>query len=297
MIGVRARGSLARQPSSVYWTALVRWGIFLHERSQAWYHTHFARLAHGRDGEEIADDPGVIQIRQPNWHQRLPEPPKAFPDKPSFLLTRQEAVFLQGRLEERCAGTLLAWLAREGSDAPADGCFWDDSAATQANADLRKIIELARRFSLHVEGMPLLYNLLLSERRHSEHGIDDQRVEEYRAELADWADQEAEEDDFDLDGLWIFVSSRHVRVPSRQHAFVETWPKRIAEIGPSAVADDTALRTVIEHRERQLKGRRARLVNPARLLDWNGRVGVGRMNFRWHRVHQLLLDLHRGLVA
>lgn len=109
-IGVRARGSLARLPSSVYWTALVRWGIFQHEQSQSWYHTHFAQLAHGREDKAPTDDPDVIKLRRPNWHPRLPDPPRSFPGEASFVLTREEADFLQGRLEERCAGTLLAWL-------------------------------------------------------------------------------------------------------------------------------------------------------------------------------------------
>ena len=47
VIGERSRGSLARRPSSVYWTALVRWGLFLHERPQGWYHDHFTGLLHG----------------------------------------------------------------------------------------------------------------------------------------------------------------------------------------------------------------------------------------------------------
>ena len=79
VIGERARGSLARQPSSVYWTALVRWGLFLHERSQGWYHTHFTDLLHGREVEETTDDPGIIRTRQANWHPRMPDPPASFP--------------------------------------------------------------------------------------------------------------------------------------------------------------------------------------------------------------------------
>ena len=297
VIGERARGSLARQPSSVYWTALVRWGLFLHERPQGWYHTHFTGLLHGRGAEETADDPGVIRSRQPNWHPRLPGPPPEFPYEASFDLTREEAAFLQGRLEERCAGTLLAWLAREGSDAPSDGCFWDDSAATSAPADLRHTIELARRFSLHVEGMPLLYNLLLAERRHSEHGGDEEPIEQYRQEIDEWAAKEAVENFYDPGELWTFAASCQVRVPRLQRHFVEAWSTRLSDIGPAAIADDRGLRTLIESRERQLKGPRARLQNPARLLDWSGRVGVGRMNFRWHRVRQMLLDLHGGLAA
>ena len=212
-------------------------------------------------------------------------------------MTQEEAAFLQGRLEDRCAGTLLAWLAREGSDAPSDGCFWDDSAATRAQAGLRHTIELARRFSLHVEGMPLLYNLLLAERRHSEHGGDDDLIDQYRQEIDEWAAKEAVENFYDPNELWTFAASSQVSVPRLQRPFVETWSTRLTEIGPAAIADDRGLRSLIESRERQLKGPRARLHNPARLLDWSGRVGVGRMNFRWHRVHQMLLDLHGGLAA
>ena len=297
VIGERARGSLARQPSSVYWTALVRWGLFLHERPQGWYHAHFTGLLYGPAAEEAADDPGIILARQPNWHPRLPGPPRAFPYEASFDLTRDEAVFLQGRIEERCAGTLLAWLAREGSDAPADGCFWDDSAATHAPAKLRDTMELARRFSLHVEGMPLLYNLLLAERRHSEHGGDEALIDRYRQEIDEWAAGEVPEQFFDPAGLWTFAASRQVQVPRLQRSFVEAWTSRLLDIGPAAIGDDRALRSLIESRECQLKGPRARLHNPARLLDWSGEVGVGRMNFRWHRVHLMLLDLHGGLAA
>ena len=297
VIGERARGSLARQPSSVYWTALVRWGLFLHERPQGWYHTHFTGLLHSRGVQETPDDPGVIRSSRPNWHPRLPCPPPEFPYEASFDLTRKEAEFLQGRLEERCAGTLLAWLAREGSDSPPDGCFWDDSAATSASSDIRHTIELARRFSRHVEGMPLLYNLLLAERHHVVHGGDDELIDQYRQETDEWAAKEATEDFFDPAELWTFAVSRHVRVARLQRHFVEAWSTRLADIGAAAIADDDSLRTLIETRERQLKGPRARLRNPARLLDWSGRVGVGRMNFRWHRVGQMLLDLHKGLAA
>ena len=297
VIGERSRGSLARRPSSVYWTALVRWGLFMHERPQGWYHTHFTSLSRGHGAETTADDPGIVQTRQPNWHPRLPDPPAAFSQEASFNLTREEAVFLQGRLEERCAGTLLAWLAREGTDAPADGCFWDGSAAQRADADVRDKIELARRFSLHVEGMPLLYNLLLAERFHKEHDGDEGLIDHYRQAIAEWAAREAVEDKHEPRHLWTFAAFRKIRVSEQQRAFVGAWSQRLADIGPAAIPEDQQLRRLIENREKQLKGPRARLHNPARLLDWTGSVGVGRMNFRWGRVRQMLLDLHQGFAA
>ena len=296
VIGVRARGSLARLPSSVYWSALVRWGIFRHPQSQGWYHTNFARLADGHDPAGRSDDPGVVWTGKPNWHLRLPDPPELFPKEASFALTRDEADFLRGRLEEQCEGTLLAWLVRKGSDAPEEN-FWDDPDTGRANENVRATVELARRFSLHVQGIPLLYNLLLAERLHADHDGDGDSIDGYRAELAGWAASEAGEDTCEPHVLWDLVARHGGRLPDPQRCFVEAWSERIAEAGPDAVADDARLRKLIADRERQLKGVRARLVNPNRLLDWNGRVGVGRMDFRWVRVRQLLIDLHRGLAA
>ena len=296
-IGARAGSSLARLPSSVYWVSLVRWGIFRHRQSLGWYHTHFARLASQPARGGATDDPGVVALHRPNWHPRMPDPPPQFPDGISFVLTRCEAVFLQGRIEECCAGTLLAWLAREGIDASSGRYFWMDRAAHNAPEKIRRTIELARRFSLHVEGMPLLYNLLLAERRHVEHGSDDDLIHKYRSDLAEWAAQEAKERAYDPNTLWQFAATTGTRSPEPQRRFVEHWSRRIAEITPAKVIEDPDLRGLIEFRERQLKGPRARLSNSGRLLDWSGAAGVGRMNFRWHQVRQLLTDLLRGLAA
>ena len=294
IIGARSHGSLIRLPSSVYWAGLVRWNVFQHMQSQSWFHTHFATLTHGRDGVGRADDPGVIWTHQPNWHPRLPEPPTSFPWESSFALTCDEAEFLRSRIEERCVGTLLAWLAREGSEVLADN-FWEDPDTRQASEAVDQTVELARRFSLHVEGMPLIYNLLLAEHRHSKYRGDEDLIDQYRVKLAEWANREAEESPYNPNVLWTLLARRGKRLPEPQRRFVETWSRRIVET--PAMAEDDLLRTLIADRELQLKNGRARLVNPARLLEWNGRAGVGRMDFRWSRVRQLLIDLRKGLAA
>ena len=122
-------------------------------------------------------------------------------------------------------------------------------------------------------------------------------IDRYRQDIGKWAAREAVEHIFDPAELWTFAASRKVQVPRLQRNFVEAWTSRLSDIGPATIADDRSSRSLIESRERQLKGPRARLHNPARLLDWSGEVGVGRMNFRWHRVRQMLLDLHGGLAA
>ena len=298
IIGVAARGALVRLPSSMYWSALTGWGIFQPQQSQGWYHSHFGALAEGRGVVGRTDDPGVVWSRQAHWHPRLPEPPKEFPREASFALTPDEADFLRGRVEERCADTLLAWLVRHGSDSPADN-VWDDPDALRAPEAVRKTLELARRFSLHVEGIPLLYNLLVAESRARVLGSDEaESIDRFRAALAEWAAREAAEARrFDPDALWQLVVRRGRRIPYPQRVFVESWWRRIAELAYDRVADDDRLRALVTERELRLKGARARLANRNRLVDWAPGVGVGRMDFRWFRVRQFMIDLHRGSSA
>ena len=298
VIGAVARQSLVRLPSSLYWTALTRWGIFQPEQSQGWYHSHFDALVDGRGVVGRADDPGVIWSQQAHWHPRLPRAPKAFPREASFALARDEADFLRGRIEERCAGTLLAWLVRNGSDSPAED-VWEDADALRAPEGCREISELARRFSLHVEGIPLLYNLLVAERRRDVLDSDEaESIDEFRAALAEWAVREADESRrFEPGALWELAARRGRRTPSPQRAFIESWSRRIADLAPDRVADDDRLRALVTEREFRLKGGRARLANRNRLVDWSPGVGVGRMDFRWVRVRQFLIDLHRGSAA
>ena len=296
VIGARSRGSLKRLPSEVYWSGLVRWGIFKCGQSQSWYHTHFEALSKGGHSVERSDDPGLTWSQQPTWHPRIPEPRDSFPHDASFALEHDEAEFLQERIADGCAGTLLAWLAREGSDPPAVE-FWDDPAVAKASTRLQEVVELARRFSLHVEGMPLLYNLLVAERHREEFGGEEGWIDRYREDLAAWEGREAKESPYDPGAMWDFVGSRKARLPERQCRFVEGWSRRLVEIGVRGIAGDRVLRKLVADREMQLKRRRARLANSTRLLHYNGRVGVGRMDFRWSRVRRLLIDLHEGLAA
>ncbi len=298
IIGVRARHTLVRLPSSIYWNALTRWDIFRPQQSQGWFHTNFDDLVDARSSAGRTDDPGVTWRREAHWHPRMPEPPADFPWEASFALTPGEADFLLGRLEERCAGSLLGWLARNGTDSSAED-FWNDPDVLRAPQSIRDVVELARRFSLHVEGMPLLYNLLVAERRRDVLDLnEDESIDEFRNEFVDWAKEEANElHPFAPEVLWDLSLRRSGRISHSQRMFIESWSQRIAELCPDEVADDRLLRSLINERERQLKGARARLVSRNRLMEWRPGVGVGRMDFRWVRVRQFLTDLHRGLAA
>lgn len=299
IIGARAGQSLSRLPSSAYWAALVRWGIFVPNQSQSWYFRHFHSLAKQETGGR-PDDPGATSEREHTWHPHLPEPPDGLLESASFALSSEEAEFIQGCIETKTRGSLLAWLSREGSsDIASQRWAWDVPQTEKAPEHIREILELARRFSLHVAGAPLLYNLLLAETRRQYYGdpqgLEEAGIEKYRKRLADWAAQESREDEFDPRRLWRAAESRGVSLRGCLRYFVEQWTAGVNNRGAEAVVKSRELRGLIEWREKQLKGGRARLADENRLLDWKGDVGVGRMSFRWPQVSQSLTDLHVGL--
>jgi hypothetical protein len=230
----------------------------------------------------------------------LPKAPKDLLDSVDFRLSRDEAQFLQHRLEANVSGSLLAWLAGEGNGGLNSDCaIWDEAKVWQAPPAIIEVVDLARRFSLYMEGAPLLYNLLLAEMRRQWKGMPSgtdlhQTEDYYRDRLAEWANR-VKDTQFDPDALWAFASRCGFAVKPCHKRFVEAWCTGIAQHGALSVADNNELRVLIEKRERALKGSRARTCNHSRLEDWRGNVGIGRMNFRWPQVRQMLIDLHQGL--
>ena len=175
--------------------------------------------------------------------------------------------------------------------------FWEVPEALTADGSTADAVEVARRFSVHVEGMPLVYNLMLAERRRNLFPDAEDWVGRYSADCMEWADREAnEEKAFDPHKLWDLLNRRGMPANFRQRTFVQAWASRLAEIGPEKASADNTVRDLIADRERLLKGRhRARLVNDKRLVDWQGDSGVGRMDFNWFRARELLAELKKGL--
>ena len=283
VIGIKARSDLQRLPSSVYWQCCICWGVFMHEKAQSWYHTHF---------REQAD--------QPSWHRQLPERPDGFPKGAGFALTRDEAEFVQARIVEMRRGSLLEQLAAKPRSDWSES-LWEQPEAVGATGDLGETVRLACRFSLHVEGIPLLYNLMLAERQRELYGENKEDLhaqtsaEGYVEEWGEWAGKEAQEEPFDGQELAEWLARNKFRYPHQQR-FINAWTARLGALDLEAAKDDSELRTLIENREYRLKKGRSRLRNPKRLLNWSGRSGVGRMQFNWPQARQVLLDLHESLV-
>ena len=297
VIGINAGASIQRRPSSIYWNCLRTWGIFQYPRSQSWYHSQLSRKKDRLPARSSTlDDPTTDR---PFWHPKLPNTAPDFPWSVTFKLRNEEAVFVQEQITMHCSGSLLAFLAIHPRK-QLDASFWDLPVIKTATTSIRETVELARRFSLFVESMPLVYNLMLAERQTKLAELSEEassRVEEYQQLLQEWITRESAEDDlFKPSDLWDFLSRvrANLKHPTRQ--FINAWADSLNSVGVSNIGTHPTFRDLVEKREVKLKGRaRARLANIDRLRDWPGGSGLGRLDFNWFRAKELLLELYQGL--
>lgn len=298
VIGISAGASIQRRPSSIYWNCLRTWGIFQYPRSQSWYHSQLSRQ---RDQLSVRssthDDPTKDR---PFWHPKLPDTAPDFPRSVTFELRQKEAAFVQEQITTHCSRSLLAFLANN-PQKQLDGSFWDLSVINEASTSIRETVELARRFSLFAESMPLVYNLMLAERQTklAEIGAEAAAlVEEYQQRLQEWITRESAEDDlFIPSDLWCFLSQVRANLKHPTKRFIDAWADRIAAIGVSNIGTDREIRDSVEEQEVNIKREeRARLKNIDRLRDWPGGSGLGRLDFNWLRAKELLLELYQGLI-
>lgn len=295
IIGRRAKGTLQRLPSSVYWLGLQTWGIFQQGWSIDEYHRSWNRMREAARSSRSADDHGVALDGIQTWSPYLPAPPEDFPNEASFRLQAHEAEFLQERIRESCRTTLLGHAVdATGTAAPhLDGPTPWDAFQNKVAADLTELLTLARKFSVLMNGAARMYNLTLARRSQT---FSDKASEHHAALLA-WHD-EAESEGvaaWNLDELWAFALGR-ANVTPRTRQFIETWQQLYREVG-AAVSESAQAARLVEQREWQLKGNRSRFRNPRALEVWGGESGTGRMNYRWGTVSTLLGDLYDGLMG
>lgn len=288
IIGKDAGDKLKRLPSSIYWSGLDSWGIRQFPGS---IDAYFAALPHwpkdaGRD--HVEDDLGGGHRNLPLWHERMPHPPKGWPDSVDFDLEPDEASFLIDRLVDRHPNSLLTYLACRQDRAKADA-IWHHPHLADFPAQARILVEHAKIFSGVMHGAALLYNLLLSELRENEDWI-----ERYRTALAEWSDElDAKElASWSLDDFWHETrhASHQVLEPAKR--FVTEWVSIIRKDGGLGRNRDAA-NALVTTRERRLKKGQSRFANKSARDRWQGASGTGRLQFRWSIAQSHLKDLKR----
>ena len=289
VIGNRAKASLKRLPSVVYWTALREWGIVDAASPSALFRRQLDRR---RLAERTAqsDDFEADAVRV-GWgvDAGMVSAPEALTTAAAFALTAAEEEYLSSRIATSARGTLLAWLvANPPADVDAAGQVWEIANLDAVPQDLAALVEHARRFSLVMHGASLTYNVALARK-----GERDDAVEAHSAALAAWQTDDGGSQaaaTWDRADWWETVARLNPRLRGSTRAFVDAWNDLASSGGDLATSDDAV--RLVSHRERQLKGSRARFVNQGALDRWSGESGLGRLDFRWPIARSHLLDLY-----
>jgi Family of unknown function (DUF6361) len=219
------------------------------------------------------------------WHNGLIDPPGDWPEAAKLTLRTVEAEYLRERIRERCAGTLLAVLAERRRPWEPVEFAWQ-LELPEIDGDQRRLLDHAHCFSEVMHGAALLYNLALAKATE-----DAERTEHYAALLEQWTEAEARagRSAWSLPEVWVLLGEIGSWHSARTRAFVESWVRLARD--PERVAQNAAALEMVRDREREVKGRKARLSFDAAAETWRGAAGSGQLEYRWASTQRQLLDI------
>jgi hypothetical protein len=293
-IGVVARRSLQRLPSSIYWNGLQVFGIRRFDGSQAEYHRSFERLRAARKNR-LRNDDGEIVSTDGNVWAAVPHPPATFPQSATLSLAESEASFLRERIIEHDPTTLFAFLVQREAVAFDVPFAWDLPDLDAAPASLVRHVEHARNFSETLAGAAIIYNLNLAE-------MEPVRVDA-RAHCLDLLDKwqslmEARRDAhrrWDRQDFWNSIREAGTVPNAPTQWFVDAWNDLAIGSDPAGLATNRQARELVVHRERAIKGPLARCDNTRAREVWHGDSGLRRLDYRWRTAATFLKDIATAL--
>lgn len=298
-IGRSARQGLKILPSTMFWGGLGKWGIRRLSGSQENYHRSLDRHYRIKDAVLLTDDSEQVHDHSAAaWHSGIPHPPPGFPKEALPLsLTNEEARYLHERILTHCRGSLLAHLVdrckpNENVEFP-----WEHPEAGGFTEQHLAQLTHARNLSTLTWGAAVLYNLLLARKSANE-----DLVGRYIKQYDDWTREVQEHEEhyasWNRGAFWTTVLAKNLRITTPTRTFVDTWLNHALSDRVTSLPDSPAVGRLFLDRERQLKGRLARLDSEAARKNWGGSSGLSRLDYRWNpQVRQLTTDIQRGLVG
>jgi len=304
VIGIEAKEKLQRLPSNIYWSGLHAFKIRLTEGSQSQYDRHISYYhrtpkseASGMNLRVKEHDEPILEKSGSGWHPGIPDPPNDLLKETSLKFTREEAGYLRERVLQTHRESLFASFLLETNDTMGTDFVWEHPIVASLPEAQKDSVLHARNFSETIHGAVLLYNLMLSEAKESQEGTD-----RYRDRLDQWALELAQHwEDIEKwcqnrQAFWQGPALVQARIPPLTKSFVDKWLNIVCESGgPKAIFKNNEAKTLISHREHQLKRNRARLYNPDALMRWSGASGTAQLDFRWRIAKAHLTDIYTGL--
>ncbi|MBA7517038.1 hypothetical protein ES705_09088 [subsurface metagenome] len=296
VIGAIAGEGLQRFPSSIYWAGLQTWGIRKFRGSLNDYYQGLNSYYHLKKGNITRDDQEVLLYHNfgENWDEGLPESPQELPGKEGLDLTQKEAQYLLEKLLINCRESLLTNIIYLRKIAEKD-FVWENTFIYKLNNDLQIKVMHAQNFSEIMQGAALVYNYLLAEKKESE-----ELINKYKERLAEWQMAMSSRveifSNWNLEHFWNLVySERTINISGRTKRFIDQWIEIVLKNIDDIFTNKEEINHLIYEREKEVKGRRARLRNPDYLAKWNGAAGTGQLDYRWHVVKKIVNDIILGL--
>lgn len=296
VIGVEKVEDLKRLPSSIYWAGLGRLGIRTWSRDE----DQFRRQAIFKKGalEEDSDDSEGHPADDGGWSLRL-KPPDGLLKKITFKMGREEAQFLQGKIQdvgETLFGSLVSNPANLRNEVLAASFAWEMPGLDSLPEKLQEELKHARNFSVLMHGAALLYNHMLADQSGR-----DQAGKDYENLMADWGQAVRliadELRTWDLKVFWDTWEAGAPVCGLKTREFVTEWLDTVL-IGarPERIFRNPRAQSLIAGRELKVKPKgRARLGNPRALELWSGSSGAGQLDYRWFRAREMAKEILEGL--
>lgn len=295
VIGREAREGLQRTPASIYAGAMSTWGI---ATGSPWSGAYFRRQVDlqrlSARTMTMTDDPeSRAQRISDGFDPSLPTPSDDLLTYTTFELSGEQRSYLVDRINASVPDSMLAWLvAHPPANLHGAKTVWAIDNLTDAPQDLREVVDHARRFSAIAHGATLTYNYHLSELRRQRQQHDaDETVARRLGALTDWQSQHDAATLRAWDPQdWDTFASRGIRISGPTRAFLTTW---LGFLNSAPLADLTGAdaQAIVDRRERQIKGSRARFSNRSALDRWDGSTTPGPLTFRWPVARRHLEDL------
>lgn len=279
IIGNVAKESLRRYPSSIYWSAIRRLGIFVHSNwGLAYYQAHLADFHASMNAAR--DDDGLSHLNDPerrNWDKGLSDTladghsimdgKGRLPASLNFALTRQEARYLRVRFkalaQQEGRPSILSHLLDQ-QHADSFGYPW----GAPYPSSLTPYVSHARCFSILTRGATLQYFHLLQREREAQgiaqpaYDLGDLFARWWEAtgqELANWRIDEFLVLAAGIDGL---------RRPN-DAAFIRNWLKLSTEAtSAQGLLQNIEAQGLIRNRERIARPSKSRLQHTEYLQRW-----------------------------
>jgi len=303
VIGASARDNLQRYPSSIYWNALKRLGLFHRPKwGLTFYLDHLADYY--SDTTPRKDDDGLAHLAaavEPTWDPELGRllPGSAgiskeleFQSGVDFNLTRAEANYLKDGFRAMASedgSSLIAHLLTPAK--PVEFSFpWE----TPCPDDLKVSIDHARAFSMFTKGATLQYYELLVEAQRSKGMLTSELT--FEEPFEQWWDLTKERlSNWDLDAFLALVRVM-CRLRPNDSVFLEAWLRlcRDAKSGKSLLADPQA-RELIRRRERTVRPGKYRLGQDKYLRQWKAPESLEGREFTEPKFIPYLLDYRSGI--